>query len=130
MLIFGHRFLKSEEFYHIMDIDAIVKTPPSSTIYLEFHEDNLDILNYLNDNGVSFALRVKSVNEVIYASSLNAKYIVANEELAKVAQKIAETYLFDSKILATIVDEEEIEEMALLGIDGVILSSAIIKISS
>ncbi|QSZ40901.1 hypothetical protein GJV85_01820 [Sulfurimonas aquatica] len=130
MLLFGHRFIKSESFYHIIDIDAIKKTPPSSTIFLEFSEDNLDIIEYLNENAIDFALCVKDINELIYASALNAKYILTKKKLIKTAQAIAENYLFDAKILIMIDDEEDIEEMARLGIDGVIFSDAIIKINS
>ncbi|MDQ1268226.1 MAG: hypothetical protein QG560_869, partial [Campylobacterota bacterium] len=50
--------------------------------------------------------------------------------LAKTAQNVAESYLFDAKILVMIEDEDEIEELALLAIDGVIFSNAIVKILS
>lgn len=128
MLLFGHRFIPSQSFYHISDIDSITKTPPSSTLYLTFSEENLDIITYLQENLLSFALSIKNITELIYASSLGASYIILDKELAKTAQKIAETYLFDAKILAVIEDDDEIEELALLGIDGVIFSNAIIKI--
>lgn len=130
MLIFGHRFLESEKFYHITNIDAITHTPPSSIIFLEFSEDNLDIIKHLNSNCVKFALYVNNISEIIYASSLNAKYIITNIDLAKTAQNLAETYMFDSKILVKIEKEEDIEEIAILGIDGVVFSNAIVKISS
>ena len=130
MLLFGHRFVKNESFYHIADIDAIQHTPSASTIYIKFTEENLDLIDYAKENSVGFALGVKSTNELIYASSLGAKYIIVKKELAKTAQKIAETYLFDAKILVRVEDEDEIEEMAILGIDGIIFSNAIIKINS
>ena len=130
MLLFGHRFIPNESFYHIADIDSVSKTPPSSTLFLEFCEDNLDIINHLNDNSVSFALSVVNITELIYASALNASFIVINRELAKTAQNIAESYLFDAKILVSIESEDEISEMAQLNIDGVIFSNAIIKINS
>jgi len=130
MLLFGHRFIESESFYHITDIDAITKTPPSSTLYLPFSEENLDIISYLNANSVSFVLVVADIKELIYASALNAKYIVVSKKLAKTAQDIAESYLFDSKILVTIEKESEIEEMALLNIDGVLFANAVVKINS
>jgi len=130
MLLFGHRFIQNESFYHITDIDAILKTPNSSKVFLEFSEDNLDIIDYLNANSVSFVLSVQNVTELIYASSLKASYILVQKELAKTAQEIAESYLFDAKILVHLEKEKEIEEMALLSIDGVLFSDAIIKINS
>jgi len=130
MLLFGHRFIPSENFYHIIDIEAISKTPPNATIYLDFKENNLDIIKHLKQNSVTFALCVNTLTELIYASSLDATYIIVTPELAKSAQNIAESYLFDAKILVNIESEESIEEMAELGIDGAIFSNAIIKINS
>ena len=129
-MLFGHRFIKNKNFYHISNIDAISKTPNSSTIFIEFREENLDIIKHLNANSVEFALGVNNLTELIYASSLNASYILVQKELAKSAQNIAESYLFDAKILVHLESEDEIEEMALMSIDGAIFSNAIIKINS
>ena len=130
MLIFGHSFIPSESLYHITDIDSIINTPSSSIIYIEFSQENLDIIEHANSNSIEFALDVKNITELIYASALGAKYIVLSREMAKTAQNIAENYLFDAKILVHISDNDETEELALLGIDGVIFSNAIIKINS
>ena len=130
MLLFGHRFIENEEFYHVLDKDSVQNTPPSSTIYLEFSEENLDIISHLLTNQVRFVLSVANIEQLIYASALGASYIVVSPELAKSAQGIADTYLFDAKILVKIQEEDEIEEFALLGIDGVLFSNAIIKINS
>jgi len=130
MLLFGHRFIESEKLYHISDIDAIVHTPNSSTIYLLFSEENLDIIQHAKKNSIPLALGVSSIKELIYASSLGARYILPTQSIAKTAQSIAESYLFDAKIIVMIENESEIEEMALLGIDGVLFSDAIIKINS
>ena len=130
MLIFGHSFIKSESFYHVIDIDAINNTPPSSIIYLEFSEENLDIVSHAINNSIPLAIDTKNITQIIYASSLGASFILVPKELAKTAQNIANEYLFDAKILVHVEDENEIEEMAILGVDGVIFSNAIIKISS
>jgi len=123
MLIIGHRFIASTNFYHTPDIEAINNTPPSSIIYIEFNEENLDIIKHADINHIPFSLNVKNISEIIYASSLNASYIIIKKELAKVAQEIANNYLFDAKILVHIEDETEIEELA-------IFSTAIIKTNS
>lgn len=130
MIFFGHRFIESENFYHICCIEAILNTPPSSTLYIEFSEENLDVINHALINSMPLCIFVKNINQLLYASALGAKYIAVEKELAKTAQNIAETYLFDAKILALIEDEEEIEELALLGVDGTIFPNAIIKINS
>ncbi len=130
MLIFGHRFISSDNFYHVPNIDAIQNTPPNSTIYLDFNEDSLEIINHITSNDITLALGVVSVTEIIYASSLGAFFILVPKELAKSAQDIANDYLFDAKILVQISEESEIEELAIMGVDGVIFSNAIIKINS
>jgi hypothetical protein len=130
MLLFGHRFIKSETFYHISDVSDIAHTPPSSTLFLAFSEQNLDIISHLNLNQLSFALGVDTITDIIYASALNARYIILSQDLAKTAQELAQEYLFDAKILVKIEKDAAIEELALLGVDGVIYPSAIVKISS
>ncbi|NPA65407.1 MAG: hypothetical protein GXO11_00850 [Epsilonproteobacteria bacterium] len=129
MLLFGHHFIKSEKFYHINDIDAVTKTPSNAIIYVEFNENNLDIITFLQLNSIRFALHVNSLTEAIYAYNLGAKYITCNEKLAVELQKTAETYLFDAKILVHIDEEKEIEKYAKVGIDGVVFPTAIIKVS-
>ncbi|QOY51655.1 hypothetical protein [Candidatus Sulfurimonas baltica] len=130
MLFFGHRFIDSENFYHIPNIDAIKNTPPSSTIYVEFSEDNLDIIKHAIKNSVNIAVEVIDITQVVYASALGVSFIIVSKKLAKTAQNLAENYLFDAKILVYIEDEDEIEELAILGVDGIICSNAIIKINS
>ncbi len=130
MLLFGHRFIKNETFFHILDSDALLHTPPNAPIYVEFQESNLDIIEYLQTNKIRFALNVATITELIYGASLQASYIFVPKELAKTAQNIAENYLFDAKIVVHIENEDEIEPMALLGIDGVAFPSAIVKINS
>ncbi len=130
MLLFGHRFIPSENFYHIDSVSAIENTPPSSTLYLHFCEENLDIIEHINTNAIKFILHVQNTTELIYASALGAKFILVPKEIAKTAQEIAESYLFDAKILVKIEEESEIEEMALLGIDGLLFANAIIKITN
>jgi len=130
MILFGHRFIESPSLYHIESIDAIQKTPPSSTLYIEFSELNLDIIKHTQINNLQTAIKVETITELIYATQLGASYIVCTKESAKSFQTIAEEYLFDAKILARISDEDEIEKLALLGIDGVLFSSAIVKVTS
>lgn len=130
MLIFGHRFIDSENFYHIQSIDAIKNTPSSSTIVVDFKEENLDIIKHAVVNYMPLAINVENITQIIYASSLGATYIVLEKELAKTAQNLADNYLFDAKILVHVEQEDEIEELALLGVDGIIFSNAIIKVNS
>ncbi len=130
MLIYGHRFIPSDSFYHVSDIDSITNTPPSSTIHIEFSEENLDIISHAKINQISTSICAKNITEVIYSFSLGASFIIVKKDLVIDAQKLATEYLVDAKILVLIENENEIEEFAMLGIDGVIFSNAIIKINS
>ncbi len=128
MLIFGHRFIPSETLYHIEDTDAIVHTPPGATLLVVFDEKHLDLIGYLRENDLPFALDVGTVKELVFGENLGARYLLVEETLAKSAQKIAETYLFDAKILCRIGDESRIEAMAFEGVDGVICPEGIVKV--
>jgi hypothetical protein len=130
MIFFGHRFLAGEHFYHIDSIYSIAKTPSNSTIFLEYDENNLDIIDHLFTNSIKFALHVNDIKELVYAHAMGALYITVEKDLAKNAQQVANDYLFDAKILVHIDDEDEIEDLALIGVDGVIFAKAIVKISS
>jgi len=130
MLIYGHRFIPSNSFYHVLDIESISNTPPSCIIHIEFSEENLDIISHANLNQITTSICVKNITEIIYASALEASFIVVHNELAAEAQKIANEYLFDAKILVLVENESEIEKFALLGIDGVIFPNAIIHTNS
>lgn len=130
MLIYGHRFIPSNSFYHVLDIDSISNTPPSSVVHIEFNEENLDIIKHTNLNQIPSSICCKTITDIMYASSLGASFIVVKSDLAKDATHIANEYLFDAKILVLIEEEKEIENLALLGVDGVIFSNAIIKINS
>lgn len=129
MLLFGHRFIPSERFYHIDDIDAIANTPSNSILYLSFSEENLDTITHMRDNLIRFVLCAKTLGEVILCENLGAAYIAVHSDLAKAAQKAADTYLFDAKILCHVSDESEIEALVYEGIDGVLFSEAVVKIT-
>ena len=65
---------------------------------------------------------VKSIKEAIYATNFNTKYIICENELAKKLQKIADNYMWDSKILTIIKSSDDFEKVALEEIDGAIYS--------
>jgi len=129
MLIFGHPFITSNSFYHISEITDIQRTPSNSTLFVEFNKSNLDVINHMQDHGLSYALEVKDLEGLVFAHLLQAKYIVVSEALAKSAQNVAENYLFDAKILSRVTPEQSLDTFIVEGIDGVIYPSAIIKAS-
>ena len=56
----------------------------------------------------------------MYSSIFEAKYIIVPNNLLIQAQIIANNYMFDSKILAIIQNDDELEKAILNEIDGVI----------
>jgi len=129
MLIFGHPHIPSEKLYHIGSIEAIEKTPSNSTILFDYNEEVFGLITYSLENELHFALNIASLKEAIICENLDAKYLLVSSELALSVQKAADTYLFDAKILVHAKNEDEIQDLASEGIDGIIFAEAIIKIS-
>jgi hypothetical protein len=130
MLIFGHPHLPSETLYHIDGIEAIASTPSGATLLFGWDEANLDLVTHCRANDLPFALDVASVKEALFAQNAGARYILVENTLAKSVQKVAETYLFDAKVLTRIAHESQIEAVAYEGIDGVIFAEAIVKVTA
>ncbi|OCL98206.1 hypothetical protein AAX29_01725 [Aliarcobacter thereius] len=122
MKIIGDSLIPFEEFYIVKNIEDISKTRANSQIFFNFDEK---LLKYSFEQSLNFFVEVKSVKEAIYSNSLNARYIVCDKILARKLQKIADNYIFDSKILALISSNEEFEDIAEAEIDGVIYEKTI-----
>ncbi|MFA9374630.1 MAG: hypothetical protein ACERKK_10785 [Poseidonibacter sp.] len=117
MILIGDKIVPFEDISNIDSIENIKDTKANSTIIFRYNEE---ILSYCFTNTLSSAVIVTSIKEAIYANSLNAKYIICEKNLATKLQKIAENYMFDSKVLAIISSNDEFEEIALAEIDGII----------
>jgi hypothetical protein len=120
MILLGDKLVPYEKITYINSTDEIEKSKANSTILFKYNEN---ILKYCFENKLSFGVIVSSLKESIYANSLEAKYIICSKPLDKTIQDIAENYMFDSKILSTIENSEEIESVALDKIDGIIYKS-------
>lgn len=119
MILIGDNLVPYENLSFIDAIDDIEYTVANSTLIFNYDEN---LLLYCSKNDLDFAVVVKSITEAIYCNALNCKYIISDKKQAKNIQKIAENYMFDSKILAIIEDSSEIEKIAVNEIDGVIYS--------
>ena len=117
MILIGDKLIPFENISFISNIEEIKHTKANSTI-LFYYDDEL--LSYCNENELANAVIVKSIKEAIYSNNLNAKYIISQKELAIELQKIADNYMYDSKILAIIDSNEEFEQIAKCQIDGII----------
>ncbi|WP_086225966.1 hypothetical protein [Campylobacter devanensis] len=69
---------------------------------------------------------VSNIKEALIANANGVKFIVCDSlKLAKKLQKLADDYLFDSKIALIINSNEELQKAAKKRIDAVIYKSAI-----
>lgn len=130
MILFGHPLLSSERFYHIESIEAIAKTPSNSIIALFFAPQNLDLITHLRNNKIRFALYVASTTEAVLAENLNANYLIVHPKVGQEIQKVADHYMFDAKVLGYIDQEDQLERLIDMRLDGAIFIEAIVKITS
>ncbi|MFA9239570.1 MAG: hypothetical protein ACEQSQ_06745 [Candidatus Paceibacteria bacterium] len=117
MILIGDKLIPFENISFIFNIEEIKNTKANSTI-LFYYDD--EIILYCYENELPYAVIVTSIKEAIYSNNLNAKYIISQKELSIELQKIADNYIYDSKILAIIDSNEEFEKIAKCEIDGVI----------
>lgn len=89
--------------------------------YFKFDKSQLGIYKNLTDGGEDIAVIVSDIKELVFACNIGVGYVVANKEDAPIMQKIVDSYLFDTKLLAIIYDEDEIEWAAVAEIDGVVI---------
>lgn len=122
MTVVGDKVIPFENIEKISNIEDIKTTKSSGTVIFDF---NTDIMTYCKNNGVKYGIIVSSIKEAIYANALGAKYIISDINTAEKIQKVAQNYMFDSRILAVIKDSSYIEEVASKEIDGVIYQSII-----
>ena len=124
MVLIGDSLIPHKEYSFIDSILDIEHTVANSTLVFNYDEN---LLLYCRKNSLTNAVVVSSITEAIYCNALNSKYIISEKKLAKSIQKIADSYMFDAKILAIIESRDEIEKVALSEIDGVIYTSLLTK---
>ena len=120
MLIFGHKLIETPKFHLINNENASFKEGINCFEYDE------NLIEKALKEGVKFAILAKNEDEILFANALKAEFILLeNENLAKKASKMAEFYLFDSKILFIIDRLKNLRNTYKIGIDGVILREII-----
>ena len=130
MILFGHPLLSSERLYHIESLEAIAKTPSNSIIALFFSPQNIDLIVHLRNNKIRFALYVTSTTEAVLAENMNAHYLLVHPKVGQEIQKVADHYMFDAKVLGYIDQEDQLEKLIDMRLDGAIFIEAIVKITS
>ena len=122
MIIIGNKDIPSVDIENIKTIEDISTTKPNSLVSFSY---NIELLTYCLKNNISCAVVVSNIQEAIFSNSLNAKYVIVENQISKSIQNIAENYMFDSKILEVIDNDKQIENIAINGIDGVIYKEEI-----
>jgi nicotinate-nucleotide pyrophosphorylase len=122
VIVIGHKLYSRESLYRVLKVSDIGKTPPNSTLYSSFE---VSLLQHYRDNSLSFAVEISTITEAILSENYGATYIVVDGAIAEELQKIADNYLFDSKIVVKVESDEELEKFAKLGIDGVIYGEGV-----
>jgi len=117
MILLGDVNIPCETIIKISSITDIIDTKANTTLLFDF---DFDILKYCQKNNIASAVMIKNITEVVYSALLGVKYIIVPHNIVSQAQKIADNYMYDSKILVIINSEDEIEQNALNEIDGVI----------
>jgi len=128
MLIFGNPYIDSPKFIKINTISQIDSTNPKDILLIEFKEP-FSLAKYCFENSLEYAIEANSIKDALLSINLGCSFIIANLELAKTLQKIANEYLWDSKILVKIKDDSALEKVALNYIDGVIYQNHIERIN-
>jgi len=125
MLVFGHPWIEGPRFIKVFSIDEISKTKADDILLLEPLNVSIDIAKYCKKNNLKFAVTVNNTRDAIYVNALGADYMLCQFEQAILIQKIADDYLFDTKVLVVIEDDKSIDMMIKFRIDGVIFSHSI-----
>ena len=127
MLILNHPQIAPLTLCYVASEEEVEKTLPNDFLILNCDNsaNTLALARLLKENNTSYAATPTSVYEALTLVNLNVRFLLTeNLEMAKTLQKLAETYLFDCKILLCVYDtahrQSEIETAANFGIDGVL----------
>ena len=107
-----------DETLQIMGCDCCIQ--PDSVSFTRFERSKLDFYKQASKEGYALAVYVSDIKELIFVCNIGVKYAVATQDDAPIMQRVMENYLFDTKLLAIIDEEDEIEWAAANEIDGVI----------
>ncbi|MDL0089378.1 hypothetical protein [Campylobacter gastrosuis] len=90
-----------------------------------FFEFDKALIKKAKEQNAQFSVVCDDLTKAILANASGAKFIICDIKNAKNFAKMAEFYLFDSKIACVIDDEAEIAILAYLGVDVAIFREAI-----
>lgn len=123
MQIIGHKLIEYENFNLIQTVENILNF---DNLIFKYNEN---FIKNARNSGKTFSVIVRNLNEAILANALKAKFIIIeknNISIAKDVVKLAEFYLFDSKIAVIIENyEKDLLNAINLRVDAVIYKNII-----
>ena len=123
MQIIGHKLIKYENFNLIQTVENILNF---DNLIFEYNEN---FIKNAKNSGKTFSVIVRNLNEAVLANALNAKFIIIeknNISITKEVVKLAEFYLFDSKIAVIIENyEKDLLNAINLRVDAIIYKNII-----
>ncbi|AXP08541.1 hypothetical protein N4T57_04360 [Campylobacter hepaticus] len=120
MLIIGHDLLQDLDFHFFQENEIIQE----DRIYCVFYDEKS--ISYLKAKHAQFAILVQNKDEIFLSNALQAKFLIFQDpKLAQFASKVAEFYIFDSKILMLANTLQNLEKFYKLKVDGIILKTKI-----
>jgi hypothetical protein len=66
----------------------------------------------------------------VLAENMRADYLIVHPKVGQEIQKVADHYMFDAKVLGYIDQEEQLEKLIDMRLDGAVFIEAIVKITS
>ncbi len=122
MLVFGYKNIRHLPFFEIISYDDLKDTFSNSVAVFDF---DVELIDKCRKNSVKCAVKVKKIKDLIFCNALECDFVIVDKSFSDTAQKLANEYLFDTKIIQTIINDNEFEDAALRGIDAVILKDSI-----
>lgn len=120
MKIFGLSPIPHPKFQKIYQVEDIANIHANTIPYFKDTRDcNLAIGGFAYSNQVNYAFIPNSLKNFLIYSNLGAKYALIQSDPIPF-QALAKEYLLDIQVLKIIQNPSEIEQYALLGIDGVV----------
>jgi hypothetical protein len=128
MILIGHPYIEAPRFIKVTTTDEILeKSNATDMVVLENLSSSHKIAQFCQTNEIPYAIFCETITDAILGNALGANHLIASSQLAKVLQPIATEYLFDTKVLARISSESEIEALAIASVDGVIFNHHIVS---
>ena len=125
MIIIGHPWINSSSFCKVFSIEDIEQSKCDEVLLLGPLVDSHEYAKHCQENKITFAVVVNTLDDALFANAMGAKYLICEEDDALMIQPIAQEYLFDARLLVLIHSEKEISKIARGGVDGVIFAEAI-----